>query len=240
MADALMVTRCLKLPSGDCTVTSVCAAGGSRGGDYSQLFVSTKAHVYFIDDIALPDNISNINPSATILSGYDTGSNNSNRSNITSFDDTVRRTDITSNTDADLKHFEGADTRILASSAATASIGNMTDTVPVPVPPHPAAAVVVPVSVALPPTITAPFPPPPPPAPPPAAAAVPIPVSGDFFRYLPSREKQDLVALGLAELELFNSRKPSGTLSGSGDMSFRNIPWPSDSSVRMEIFLQSR
>ena len=54
------------------------------------------------------------------------------------------------------------------------------------------------------------------------------------------RTRQDLIALGQRELDLFNSRKPTGKAHQKDGIIAKNIPWPADPSIRMEIFLNSR
>ena len=206
--DALKVTRCLKLPSSDCVVKSVCAVGHHRGrereskGDLHRLFVATSTQVYFIDDIVLHDVTSKRSSASDTLS------------------------------DSVLDHVDNDVTPIKMASvpAVSLDLGPLSsadiitmdpDLTPVPVP--------VPVPVTGCSTFTRNDP-----------LSVPVLYSESLSSSITYRTRQDLVALGQRELDLFNSEKPSGEAHRRNDIGAKNIRWPADFTARMEFFLNSR
>ena len=243
----MKVTRCLRLPSSDCVVRSVCAAGYCNGRErestlHDRLFVVTSTHVYFVDDIVLHKVTSNCSSAADTASDH--------------VDDHVDD-DFTHDSIASFKMTFASHVSMDFGSPSSANVTTM-DPLSVPVPSSVSITNIDPLSVPVPSSVSItnsdPLS-----VPVPSGVSitnkdpllVPVPSGVSITNSdplsvptLPSgivyRTRQDLIALGQRELDLFNSRKPTGKAHQKDGIIAKNIPWPADPSIRMEIFLNSR
>ena len=211
----MKVTRCLRLPSSDCVVRSVCAAGYCNGRErestlHDRLFVVTSTHVYFVDDIVLHKVTSNCSSAADTASDH--------------VDDHVDD-DFTHDSIASFKMTFASHVSMDFGSPSSANVTTM-DPLSVPVPSSVSITNSDPLSVPVPSGVSITNSDP---------LSVPTLPSGIVYR-----TRQDLIALGQRELDLFNSRKPTGKAHQKDGIIAKNIPWPADPSTRMEIFLNSR
>ena len=227
----MKVTRCLRLPSSDCVVRSVCAAGYCNGRErestlHDRLFVVTSTHVYFVDDIVLHKVTSNCSSAADTASDH--------------VDDHVDD-DFTHDSIASFKMTFASHVSMDFGSPSSANVTTM-DPLSVPVPSSVSITNSDPLSVPVPSGVSITNKDP---------LLVPVPSGVSITNSdplsvptLPSgivyRTRQDLIALGQRELDLFNSRKPTGKAHQKDGIIAKNIPWPADPSIRMEIFLNSR
>ena len=243
----MKVTRCLRLPSSDCVVRSVCAAGYCNGRErestlHDRLFVVTSTHVYFVDDIVLHKVTSNCSSAADTASDH--------------VDDHVDD-DFTHDSIASFKMTFASHVSMDFGSPSSANVTTM-DPLSVPVPSSVSITNIDPLLVPVPSSVSItnsdPLS-----VPVPSGVSitnkdpllVPVPSGVSITNSdplsvptLPSgivyRTRQDLIALGQRELDLFNSRKPTGKAHQKDGIIAKNIPWPADPSIRMEIFLNSR
>ena len=227
----MKVTRCLRLPSSDCVVRSVCAAGYCNGRErestlHDRLFVVTSTHVYFVDDIVLHKVTSNCSSAADTASDH--------------VDDHVDD-DFTHDSIASFKMTFASHVSMDFGSPSSANVTTM-DPLSVPVPSSVSITNIDPLLVPVPSSVSITNKDP---------LSVPVPSGVSITNSdplsvptLPSgivyRTRQDLIALGQRELDLFNSRKPTGKAHQKDGIIAKNIPWPADPSTRMEIFLNSR
>ena len=227
----MKVTRCLRLPSSDCVVRSVCAAGYCNGRErestlHDRLFVVTSTHVYFVDDIVLHKVTSNCSSAADTASDH--------------VDDHVDD-DFTHDSIASFKMTFASHVSMDFGSPSSANVTTM-DPLSVPVPSSVSITNIDPLLVPVPSSVSITNSDP---------LSVPVPSGVSITNSdplsvptLPSgivyRTRQDLIALGQRELDLFNSRKPTGKAHQKDGIIAKNIPWPADPSIRMEIFLNSR
>ena len=259
----MKVTRCLRLPSSDCVVRSVCAAGYCNGRErestlHDRLFVVTSTHVYFVDDIVLHKVTSNCSSAADTASDHvdDHVDDDFTHDSIASFKMTFAShvsMDFGSPSSANVTTMDPLSVPVPSSVSITnidpllvpvpssVSITN-SDPLSVPVPSGVSITNKDPLLVPVPSSVSITNKDP---------LSVPVPSGVSITNSdplsvptLPSgivyRTRQDLIALGQRELDLFNSRKPTGKAHQKDGIIAKNIPWPADPSIRMEIFLNSR